>query len=339
MARIAPRARSPGTDVFATHHGFFVVRSDAGCFLQAPSCHTPEAVEIRSLHPTCRGGEHYVGDTTSSAIYILRGDAFHRTLDLSVAPSPDALPLHPTCHGGDHYTSWDGRFSIIFLTRGMVLSVADLTTGAEAEETPLIPAARCGLYYYAPDSTHLAFLHVDEQQGLCSHIFSSTGHWEVLPIHANVASFLPGGLALVHGNSFGAWEHVKLIQNETDEPLPSSHEITRKVGHVEEKLANWTFTSAPVDLSMALLQAQFSLPPAYGGLGLRTEQEEWEMVAEEGEELRVILQPRQKLYWWQYVLGLGQRPLLFCRCLKVTRSPAPPTTVPLPSSDTWDADV
>ncbi|XP_067399550.1 uncharacterized protein [Emydura macquarii macquarii] len=343
MAGIAPRALCPGTDVFATPHGFFVVRSDVGCFLQAPACHAPGTVAIQGLHPACRGGHHYVGEASGTAVCILRGDTFHRAPDLSAAPSPGALPLHLTCRGGDHYASWGGRFSIVFLARGVVLSVADLTTGAEAEETPLAPAARHGLYYYAPGATHLAFLAMDEQQGLCSQICSSTGHREVLPVHADVASFLPSGLASVHGSAFGAWERVQLIQNETDEPLPGSHEITRKVGRVEEKLANWTFAGAsspaPVELSVALLQAQFSLPPAYGGLGLRTEQEEWEAVVEEGEELRVILQPRQKLYWWQYVLGLGQRPLLFCRGLKVTRSPAPPTNVPLPSSDALEAGV
>ncbi|CAM2102819.1 unnamed protein product [Caretta caretta] len=192
MAGIAPRARSPGTDVFTTPHGFFIVRSDVGCFLQAPECHSPEAVEIRGLHPACQGGEHYVGDTTGSCVCILRGDAFHRTTDLSAAPSPDALPLHPTCRGGDHYASWGGRFSLIFLARGVVLSVADLTTGAEAEEMPLEPASRHGLYYYALDATHLAFLGVDEQRGLYSQVFSSSGHQEVLPVHADVASFLPG---------------------------------------------------------------------------------------------------------------------------------------------------
>uniref|UniRef100_A0A8C3RXM0 Uncharacterized protein n=1 Tax=Chelydra serpentina TaxID=8475 RepID=A0A8C3RXM0_CHESE len=343
MAGIAPRGRSPGTDVFATPHGFFVVRSDVGCFLQAPECHSPEAVAIRGLHPACRGGEHYVGAAAGSSVCILRGDAFHRTTDLSAAPSPDALPLHPTCRGGDHYASWGSRFSVLFLARGVVLSVADLTTGAEAEETPLEPASRRGLYYYAPDAAHLAFLGVDEQRGLYSQVFSSSGHQEVLPVHADVASFLPGGLSLVHRGTFGAWECIKLIQNATDGPLPGSHEITRKVGRVGEKLANWTFSTAgspgPADLSVALLQAQFSLPPAYGGLGLKTEQEEWEAVAEEEEELRVILQPRQKLYWWQYHLGLGHRPILFCRCLKVTRSPAPPAALPLPRSHAGDAGV
>ncbi|XP_030395412.1 uncharacterized protein LOC115637951 [Gopherus evgoodei] len=181
IAGIVPRAHSPGTDVFATPQGFFIVRSDVGCFLQAPECHSPEAVEIWSLHPACRGGEHYVGDAAGSSVCILQGNPFHQTMDLSAAPSPDALPLHPMCCGGDHYASWSSRFSVIFLARSVVLSVADLTMGVEAEEMPLKLASCHGLYYYACDATHLAFLGVDAQRGLYSQVFSSSGHQDVLP--------------------------------------------------------------------------------------------------------------------------------------------------------------
>ncbi|KYO48249.1 hypothetical protein Y1Q_0010623 [Alligator mississippiensis] len=344
MAGIAPRALSPGTDIFANRHGCFVVRSDLGCFVWASDSHAPASVEVRSLHPACQGGEHYVGDAApGSSVCILRGDVVHRATDLSTAPSPDPLPLHAVCCGGDHYAAGGGRFFVIFLARGVVLSVADLTTGAEAKEMPLVPAALHGLYYYASAEGLLAFLDVDGERGLCSHLFSNADCHEVLPVHPDVTSFFPGGLALVHGPAFGTWECVKLIQNDTDVPLPGSHDITRKVGHIQEKLANWTDSTASspraADLAVALLQAQFSLPAAYGGVGLQTEQEEWEAVAEEDESLRVILQPRQKLYWWQYVLGLGHKPLLFCRSLKVTRSPSPPTHVPLPRADVRPPEI
>lgn len=338
MAGIVPRAGTPGTDVFATPDGFFVVRSDLGCFLRAPAGPAPAGAEICRLHPACRGGDHYVGEASGAAVCILRGEAFQRTADLGAAPGPEAFPLHPACRGGDHYVSGGGRFVVLFLARGVALSVADLSTGAGAEETPLDPAARCGLYYYAPDATRLALLRVDAQRGLCTQVGSGSGPGEVLPVPAAVASFLPGGLALVHGAAFGAWECIQRLENDTDGPLPGSYELSRPVGYVEQKWADWTFSPAgapaPTDLAGALLRAQFALPPAYGGLGLRTEQEEWEAAAEEGEELRIILQPRQKLYWWQYRLGLGARPVLFCRSLKVTRSLAPPDLLPLPRSGT-----
>ncbi|XP_053119859.1 uncharacterized protein LOC128330685 [Hemicordylus capensis] len=336
MAALVPRTDSSGTDVFATRHGCFIVRSDLGCFLQALDFCSGQDITVWDLHPACRGGDHYVGDPTSSAIYLLRGDTFCKVLDLSSAPPGSALPLHPSCQGGDHYACCEGRFFIFFPSRGVVLSVADLATGAAAEEVRLEPALLQGMYYYGADATHLACFRVNEESRPCVHLFAPAGREEVFSLHPDVASFLPGGLALIHGPAFGVWECLKLISNATDLPMPSSHEIARKVGCSKVVFGQKVAASGSLDakaLAVALLQSQFSLPAAFGGLGLRTEQEEWEEVAEEGEALRVILQPRQKLYWWQYRLGLGNDPILFCRSLKVTRSPSPPTHVPLPLAD------
>ncbi|CAI5791163.1 Hypothetical predicted protein [Podarcis lilfordi] len=336
MAAIVPRADSRGTDVFATRHGFFVVRSDLGCFLQALDFRLGQDLQVWDLHPACRSGDHYVGDPTSSAIYLLRGDSFCKVLDLSSEPPSSTLPLHPSCQGGDHYAFCEGRFFIFFLTRGVVLSVADLATGATAKEICLEPALLNGLYYYGADASHLACLRMDEENGLCGYLFAAAGPKETFSVHPDVVSFLPGGLGHTHGAAFGAWECLKLISNATDLPMPSSHEITRKVGSSKLAFSQKYRVSGSLDpesLAASLLQHQFSLPVAYGGLGLRTEQEEWEEAAEEGEALRVILQPRQKLYWWHYQLGLGKEPLLYCRSLKVTRSPSPPTHIPLPPVD------
>lgn len=336
MAAVVSRADSPGTDVFVTHHGSFIVRSDLGCFLQVLDFCSGQDIKVQDLHPACRGGDHYVADPTSSTICILRGDTFHKVLDLSSELPTNALPLHPSCQGGDHYASCKGRFFIFFLSRGQVLSVADLATGGDAKEVNLEPFLLRGLYFYGTDATHLACFRVDEDNTLRGHSFAMDGHKEDFSVHPDVACFLPGGLALIHGPAFGVWECLKLISNATDLPLPSSHEITRKVGCSKMAFSQKFSVSGSLDsksLVVALLQSQFSLPAAYGGVGLRTEQEEWEEVAEEGEPLRVILQPRQKLYWWQYRLGLGKEPILFCRALKVTRSPAPPSHIPLPPSD------
>uniref|UniRef100_A0A8D0GVC7 Uncharacterized protein n=1 Tax=Sphenodon punctatus TaxID=8508 RepID=A0A8D0GVC7_SPHPU len=333
---IAPRKDFPGTDVFASRDGISIVRSDLGCFLRAPNLHSGQGLEVWPLHPACRGGDHYVGDPASSSVYILRGGTFCRAPELGAEPAPSSLPLHPSCQDGDHYSSNGSHFHVLFLARGVVLSVADLATGADAKEAPLEPASRHGLYYYTADSTHLAFLSMDGDHGLRGHLVSRAGSEETFPIHPDVAAFLPGGLALSHGAAFGAWECVKIISNELDVPLPGTHEITRKVGFAQKALPWKVPAGGSLEvgaLTTALLQSQFSLPSAYGGLGLRTEQEEWEEAAEEGEPLRVILQPRQKLYWWQYCLGLGTDPLLFCRSLKVTRSPVPPANVPLPTAD------
>uniref|UniRef100_A0ACB8EWC5 Uncharacterized protein n=1 Tax=Sphaerodactylus townsendi TaxID=933632 RepID=A0ACB8EWC5_9SAUR len=333
MATIVSRTNSPGTDVFATRHGTFIVRSDLGCFLQTLDFCSDQDIKVWELHPACRGGDHYVGDPSSSAIYLLRGDTFFKVLDLTSEPSAGALPLHPTCQGGDHYAFCDGRFFVFFLTRNVVLSVADLVTGSSAKEAALEPEFKDGLYYYGSGSAHLTCLRMDAENGLRGHLFSTAGNKEVFSVRPDVVSFFPGGLAVVYGPAFGIWECLKLISNATDLPMPSSHDITRKVGYSKMASSQKFSVSGSLDsqsLAVSLLRSQFSLPAVYGGIGLQTEQEDWEDVAEEEEPLRVILQPRQKLYWWQYRLGLGQEPILFCRSLKVTRSPSPPTHIPLP---------
>ncbi|XP_060112287.1 uncharacterized protein LOC132584429 [Heteronotia binoei] len=336
MATVASRTHSPGTDIFATRHGAFVVRSDLGCFLQTLDFRSGQDIKVWELHPACRGGDHYVGDPSGSAVYLLRGDAFFKVVDLSSEPPTSALPLHPNCQGGDHYAFCEDRFFVFFLTRSVVLSVADLATGSSAKEISLEPGFADGLYYYGSDAAHLACFRMDAENGLCGHLWSTAGRKEVFSVHPDVLSFLPGGLAVLYGPSFGVWECVKLMSNVTDLPMPSSQDITRKVGYSKSAFSPKFSISGSLDpesLTISLLQAQFLLPAAYGGIGLQTEQEEWEEVAEEEEPLRVILQSRQKLYWWQYCLGLGKEPVLFCRSLKVTRSSSPPTHVPLPLAD------
>ncbi|KAF7234883.1 Phosphonates import ATP-binding protein PhnC 2 [Varanus komodoensis] len=337
MAAIAPRTDSPGTDIFTTRHGSFIIRSDLGCFLQALDFCSGEALKVWDLHPACRGWDHYVGDPTSSVIYLLRGDSFCKVLDLNSEPPSSTFPLHPSCQGGDHYASCEGHFLIFFLERGVVLSVADLATGAMATEVCLEATLLDGLYYYGADAHHVACWRMDEENSLRGHLFTPAAeHAGSFSVHPDVIAFLPGGLSVIHGPAFGAWECLKLISNATDLPMPSTHEITRQVGCSKLAFSQKYDVSGSVDpesLAISLLQRQFCLPVAYGGLGLQTEQEEWESVAEEGEPLRVILQPRQKLYWWHYRLGLGKEPLLFCRSLKVTRSPSPPTHIPLPLAE------
>nr|XP_060638995.1 uncharacterized protein LOC132779320 [Anolis sagrei ordinatus] len=332
MAAVVPRTICPGTDVFATRHGSFIVRSDLGCYLQVLDFSSGQDIKVWDLHPACRGKGHYVGDPTSSDIYLLDGDSFCKVLDLNSEPPSNTLPLHPSCQGGDHYASCEGRFFIFFLKRGVALSVADLSTAAAAKEVSLEGPLLDGLYYYGANATQIACFGMNEGR-LCGHLLATTGDKETFSIHPDVVCFLPGGLALIHGPAFGAWECIKLISNATNMPMPSSHEITRQVGYIKSAFGPKYQECGAADsnsLTISLLQAQFSLPAVYGGMGVQTEQEEWEAVAEEGEPLRVILQPRQKLYWWHYRLGFGEEAVLFCRALKITRSPSPPTHIPLP---------
>ncbi|KAM6450749.1 uncharacterized protein PHA67_017715 [Liasis olivaceus] len=337
MASIVPRTASPGTGVFITRHGAFVVRSDLGYFLQTLDFCSGQDIKVQPLHPACRGKDHYLGDPSSSTIFLLHGDSFCQVSDLNSEPPSDVFPLHPSCQGGDQYAFCEGCFFIFFLSRGVVLSMANLATGALIKEIQLESTLLDGLYYYGADAARLVCFRMDEEQHLCGTSFAITaGHKESFVIHPDVVSFLPGGLSLTHGAAFGEWQCLKLLSNATDLPAPSSYEISRKVGYSKLELGLKAHVDKSVDpesLAISLLQHQFALPAIYGGVGLRTEQEEWEEEAEEEEPLRVILQPRQKLYWWHYCLGLGKKPILYCRSLKITRSPSPPTHIPLPQAD------
>uniref|UniRef100_T1DML5 Uncharacterized protein n=1 Tax=Crotalus horridus TaxID=35024 RepID=T1DML5_CROHD len=337
MASIVPQTASPGSEVFVTRHGAFVVRSDLGYFLQTLDFCSGQDLKIKPLHPACRGKDHYVGDPSSSTIYLLHGDSFCQVTDLNSEPPSDVFPLHPSCRGADQYAFCEGYFFIFFLSRGVVLCVADLATGALIKEIHLESTLLNGLYYFGADAEHLACFRMDEEQRLCGTCFATTtGHKESFAIHPDVVSFLPGGLSLIYGAAFGQWQCLKLLSNATDLPMPSSYAISRKVGYSQLELglkAHVDESVSPESLTVSLLQRQFALPAVYGGLGLQTEQEEWEEAAEEEEPLRVILQPRQKLYWWHYCLGLGKTPILYCRSLKITRNPSPPTNIPLPPAE------
>ncbi len=61
-----------------------------------------------------------------------------------------------------------------------------------------------------------------------------------------------------------------------------------------------------------------------------TENESWNEATEVEENLTFELKPNERLYLWQYKIGLGQEPVLFCRDIKIDDEPNPPTEVPLP---------
>ncbi len=48
------------------------------------------------------------------------------------------------------------------------------------------------------------------------------------------------------------------------------------------------------------------------------------------ENLTFEMKSNERLYLWQYKIGLGQEPVLFCRDIKIDDEPNPPTEVPLP---------
>lgn len=184
----------------------------------------------------------------------------------------------------------------------------------------LKPASEWSVEFcHAPDLT------IKKQTAVCS-------------VHPDVLNFLPGGLSVTKGPATGMWENIKTITNDSNTPMTWQKKITKKVGYNKEKMTqmthNWkiaasaSFESGALSALIAKIQLSFSIE--YGGSRVNTENESWNEATEEEELLSFELKPKESVYVWQYKLGLGQEPLLFCHDLKITNEPNCPTEVPLP---------
>ncbi|XP_039354774.1 uncharacterized protein LOC120380923 [Mauremys reevesii] len=336
---LVPHKDAPGTDVFLNQGGVFIVRSDLGCYLRTEELKTGTGIEIRRLHPACRGGDHYLSDSENPPdIYVIKGDSYQVVKDLSTDAGATVHELHPNCRGGDHYITYGSNFSIIFLERGVMRSVLDLSTDEQGHDTPLKPDRCKGLYYFG----FVYFqgqIEVDEKWGAQCYLFLDiVSEKDVFSIHPNVLNFFPGGLALTQGASTSSWECIKTLQNDSDSSITWSDKVTCKVGYAKQQMStiehNWNISAemslGAGELTKLITQFQFSFKAEYGGRSVRTEQEDWNEAREEEESIQVTLEPKTKLYIWQYQLGIGQKPVLFCRDVHFTKEDKPPERIPLP---------
>ncbi|XP_053119861.1 uncharacterized protein LOC128330686 [Hemicordylus capensis] len=321
---MAPRKNVPEVHIFSTRGGDVVVRPDVNCYLLLPSLPTSPCAELWPLHPSLRGGEHYFSSRWHNSVYVIRDNTFLEAQDLST--SADVKRLHPSCCGGHHYFIVGGCF-VIILSPGTMTAVTDLTTGEPDTSLDL------GHHQWCKEKmeSRQSYLYWQLWDNFTESFFT---------FNPNILNFLPEGLSLTKGTAFGAWELLNTFHNYSEMPVSSTHRVFQKVGCAKEKLADvgigWT-ASLPDSLELssiavALTKAQFALPTEYGGMGVNTEQEEWEDIYEEEKILELLLQPNDIAYVWQYQLGLGKNAILFCREVKVTHSSDLPLEIPLPSS-------
>ncbi|XP_062994097.1 uncharacterized protein LOC134406551 [Elgaria multicarinata webbii] len=317
----------PNVHIFSTRAGDVIVRPDLNCYLLLPSLPTSPCADLCPLHPSLRDGEHYFGSHWHDSIYVIRGNKLLEAQDLNSEPSGQPHLLHPSCCGGQHYFAVAGGSFGIILSPGTVTAVKDLTTG---EPDPVVDPGQHSWSKEKMGSSR-SYLYWQLWDNFSGEFFS---------FHPNILNFLPGGLGLIRGPAFGAWELLIIFHNYSDSPATKIQRVFRKVGCAKDKLADvgnsWTVslsdTPAPGSIAVAIAKAQFALPTQYGGMGRNTEQEEWEDAREEEKTLQFTLQPEEAAYVWQYHLGLGKEAILFCRGIKVTHSSDPPSEIPLPSS-------
>ncbi|RXN32639.1 hypothetical protein ROHU_016081 [Labeo rohita] len=314
---------------------------------------------IFSLHPACQNGDHYIVDL-KGYFHIIKGDSCRRVTDLSTDSDAVVYSLHPSCQGGDHYLFAYFYFYIIFQEKGTLRLTADMNLDLDAKEHTLDPKYREGLYYWHqpvnPEHKVHAFVHriFLASSGYCFSFLKPTLEWgveyykvtdfeknkpfPVYSVHPDVLNFLPGGLSVTKGPAFGMWECIKTIINDSNTPVTWQKSLTKKVGYNKETMAqithNWNIAASGSVKSGAIAKLitkfHFSFSVEYGGSRVSTKNESWKEATEEEELLTFELKPKESLYLWQYKLGLGQESVVFCRDLKITSEPNPPTEVPLP---------
>ncbi|XP_054849572.1 uncharacterized protein LOC129339006 [Eublepharis macularius] len=338
---IVPKSKAPGVDFCGVDEYYYIVRSDLGCYMRSTNFNEGKDLYVFSLHNSCQGGDHYLADE-NDRFYIIKGDSYRRVTDMHQDDDAVVFTLHPNCQGGDHYLSAFGHFYIIFQEKGIYRKVTDLNTDGDAVEYTLHPDCKNGLYYWGIKDYYY-FLKPHDQWGI--QYFRCTNFHEkedphTYSFHETVVPFLPGGLAVVHGACFGKWEVIKTISNDSDSPITWNKKITKKVGCNKSKMKSvenhWkigmTASYESGALAESLAKYQFSVSTEHGGSSVQTESEDWSDATEVEESVNVTLEPKSQLYIWQYQLGLGREPILFCRDMKFTKDATPPTTIPLPPS-------
>ncbi|KAM3916980.1 uncharacterized protein RB166_016153 [Leptodactylus fuscus] len=333
--KIVPKAK--GVDICSYSFDYFIIRSDLGCCMRATNLNKGHNVEIFSLHPACSDGDHYLADRYRH-FYIIKGNYFRRLRNLTTDENSAVYTLHPKCRGGDHYLSAWVDFYIIYQKRGVYRLTKSLNTDIGGVEYSLPPDCRNGLYYFGVNDYY--FFVTQNEWGV--HFVESTNFKKneisaIWSFHPSVLNFLPGGVSITMGPSFGEWTCIKTISNDSQTPIQWQKKITKKIGYEKEKMSsiehNWKVSiTGSVEtgaVSSLIAKIQFSMTAEYGGASIKTNTARWTEATENEETLSATLEPYQKIYVWQYQLSLGTDPVLHCRDIKITQTSDPPTDIPI----------
>ncbi|XP_074838580.1 uncharacterized protein LOC142004788 [Carettochelys insculpta] len=336
---LVPHKDAPGTDIFFISKGYFIVRSDLGCYLRTDDLNKGKNIKIERLHPACQGGDHYLGDIHDPPnIYIIKGNSYRVVKDLSTDAGAQVHDLHPNHCNGDEYLRCFSAFYIIFLEQEKVHKVSNLTQ-PHYEVLTLPPQWKTGLYFFS-HGLDVVLIKVDEKWGPQMYHYLEPNYEQVgyYSMHPDVLNFLPGGLIFTQGDSVAGWECIKTLYNSSDSSITWTGKVTHKVGYAKHRMStiehNWNISPemsiGAGELTRLITQLQFSFKAQYGGKSVLTEQEDWNEAQEKEESLSVTLEPKKNLYIWQYRLGMGQEPVLFCRDVEFTKENHPPEHIPLP---------
>ncbi|XP_073501802.1 uncharacterized protein [Phyllobates terribilis] len=337
--KILPKNLTKGVDLCGVDIHYYIVRSDLACYMRSTNFHSGDNLEVFSLHPSCRGGDHYLAHK-DGLFYIIKGSQYRRVKNMTTDEDSIVYPLHRNCQKGDHYLTAFGYFYIIYQGRSVYRKTKNLSEDTDSIEHPLHPNCRDGLYYFGVADFYY-FVKPHDKWGIQyvkSTNFNIDDNSQTFSFHPSVIPFLPGGLGVSKGSAYGEWSCIKTISNDSGTPVEWKKSITKKIGYEKEKMSsiehNWnvsaTVSAETGDLTALITKSQFSLTAEYGGSSVNTEKETWSEATEIEETIAVTLQPHKKIYVWSYQLGLGKEPVLHCRDMKISAKPDPPTDIPLP---------
>ncbi|XP_061446206.1 uncharacterized protein LOC133366756 [Rhineura floridana] len=339
MPTIVPKSKAPKVDFCGVDEYYYIIRADLNVYMRSTNFNKGKDLSVFNIHQACQDGDHYLAHE-DDFFYVIKGNFFRRVSNLNKDSGAIVQPLHPNCCGGDHYLSAFGHFYIIYQSKKTYRKVTNLSTDGDAVEYTLHPNCRNGLYYWGIKNYYYFVVPHDKwgiQYFRCTD-FAHNENSETFSFHNDVIPFLPGGLSITHGPAYGRWEAIKTLNNDSKTPITLKKSISKKVGYSKEKMQSvensWnismSYTYQTGTLMEALCKQQLSLSAEYGGKSVNATKENWEEATEMTEEIELTLQPGEKVYIWQYKLGLGKDDILFCRDMKFDDDANPPTEIPLP---------
>ncbi|XP_048048470.1 uncharacterized protein LOC125269583 [Megalobrama amblycephala] len=304
MNIIIPKSKTKSTDICGAGKYYYIIRSDLGCYMKIGSVNRGSDISVFSLHPACKNGDHYLGGEDGS-FYIIKGNSYRRVTNLTTDSSAKVYSLHPNCQGGDHYFSASDKFFIIFQERGTFRITTDMNTDLDAEEYKLHPNCKNGLYYWGL-SNDCFFLKPVSEWGVEYYKCTDLGEDEcigVYSVHPDVLNFLPGGLTVTIGPSFGNWENIKAT-NDSNTPATWQKKINKKIGYNKEQMSqithNWKIaTSALIESgehAKLILKLHLFF---FGDFHVSTKKESCNEMIEVEEQLIFELKPNESVYLWQ----------------------------------------
>lgn len=334
---IVPRSEAHGVDFLGTEDYAYIVRSDLNSYMRTKNLNEGKDIVVYKLHQSCANGSHYL--SAGDYFYIIKNNQYRRVKNMNTGEDPHTYALHSDFHGGDHYVSAYGSFYVIYTSKGKYRKTSNLNEG-DYKEYDLDANTKGGLYYWGTDD-YTYFIEPSSNFGIEYHRtdnLNKDSNSRTYPFHEDIINFLPGGLAIVQGPTYGKWLCITTLDNSNGgTELKQSMKIEHKVGFNSEKMSsiehNWnvaaTYSYSSGDLLKGLAQHQFSMTLAYGGATIDTSTESYHEQTTTTLQIDVVVLPYSTKYIWQYEVGLGTTELLKTNHFVYTDANTPPKTTPI----------